>query len=287
MTIKLLIIDPQNDFCDLPPSYLPTDPLTGSAISPALPVPGAHADMVRVAQFIRAVDKQLDDIAITLDSHHQVGIERPTFWMTAEGAAVAPYTVISAADVESGRFMPVDNKLHGRVLTYLERLEDQSRYSLMVWPVHCEMGTWGHNVHADVAGAYNEWERGSQRVVRKIIKGTNPMTEHYSAVRAEVPLDDDASTNTNMELLNWVADAELVFIAGEAGSHCVKSTVEHLVELLPRDKAPKMVLLRDCISPVPGFEAAYEQFLQDMQARGVAAKTWLEACEEARALPAV
>ena len=31
----LLIIDPQNDFCDLPESYLPTDPVTGAAHAPA------------------------------------------------------------------------------------------------------------------------------------------------------------------------------------------------------------------------------------------------------------
>lgn len=273
MTTKLLIIDPQNDFCDLPAQYLPKDPLTGRTIEPALTVPGAHADMTRLADFIRGMGLALDDIAITLDSHHHVGVERTTFWKTADGAAVAPYTSITAEDVKAGRFLPYDGGLLGQVITYLEQLEAQNRYSLRVWPVHCEMGTWGHNVHADVVAAYNEWEVAKQRVVKKVIKGTNPLTEHYSAVRAEVPLDADPSTDTNMELLTWVADAELVFIAGEAGSHCVKSTVEHLVELLPRDETPKMVLLTDCISPVPGFEADYDQFLQAMQARGLEART--------------
>ena len=45
--LHLLVIDPQNDFCDLPPAWLPQD------AAPALPVPGAHADMLRVAQLIR------------------------------------------------------------------------------------------------------------------------------------------------------------------------------------------------------------------------------------------
>src|SRR6202007_2565820 len=46
-TVQLLIIDPQNDFCDVPASYRPADPLTGTAIAPALPVAGAHADTQR------------------------------------------------------------------------------------------------------------------------------------------------------------------------------------------------------------------------------------------------
>ena len=41
--IQLLMIDPQNDFCDLPPALCPP----GEA--PALPVAGAHADLQRLA----------------------------------------------------------------------------------------------------------------------------------------------------------------------------------------------------------------------------------------------
>ena len=37
--IQLLIIDPQNDFCDLPPAHCPVDPGTGQRLAPALPVP--------------------------------------------------------------------------------------------------------------------------------------------------------------------------------------------------------------------------------------------------------
>ncbi|RYZ60832.1 MAG: cysteine hydrolase, partial [Proteobacteria bacterium] len=44
-TIQLLVIDPQNDFCDLPATYLAPDS------TPSLPVRGAHADLQRVASF--------------------------------------------------------------------------------------------------------------------------------------------------------------------------------------------------------------------------------------------
>jgi hypothetical protein len=40
----LLIIDPQNDFCDLPDAYCPTLPQdAGARLRPSLPVGGAHA----------------------------------------------------------------------------------------------------------------------------------------------------------------------------------------------------------------------------------------------------
>lgn len=272
---KLLVIDPQNDFCDFPADYWGED----SSYTPALAVPGAHADMLRLASFIRAAGGLVQDIAITLDSHHHVGIERPTFWKGGDGSPVGPFTQITAADVRAGKYLPRDADATDRVLDYLDKLEAQRRYTLMVWPIHCEIGTWGHNVHPDVRAAYNVWERESLRTVKKVIKGTSPWTEHYSAVRAEVPLDDEDHTQTNKDLLAWVDSADVVFIAGEAGSHCVKSTVEHLVEHVPRELASKLVLLTDCISPVAGFEGPYDAFLADMADQGLATLTTAQALQ--------
>ena len=109
-------------------------------------------------------------------------------------------------------------------MDYLKRLEAAGRYTLMVWPTHCEIGSWGHNVHADVRAAYNRWEESSLRTVTKIIKGTNPWTEHYSAIQAEVPDNDDPGTQMNVGFIKMLADADRVYITGEAGSHCVKAT---------------------------------------------------------------
>ena len=132
----------------------------------------------------------------------------------------------------------------------------------MVWPIHCEIGSWGHNVHADVRAAYNRWEDAGQHIVRKVPKGTNPWTEHYSALMAEVPDPDDPRTQLNRGLLDALDRAELLLIAGEAGSHCVKATVEDLAQHLPGGKLSRVVLLTDCMSPVPGFNAGQTAFLQ-------------------------
>jgi nicotinamidase-related amidase len=145
MNTRLLIIDPQNDFCDIPGA--------------ALPVTGANADMTRLAALMKQARDQLDDITVTLDSHASVGIERTTFWTTADGQPVAPFTQIAEIDVRGGRFVPRDRERLPDVLAYLTALERGGRYKLVVWPVHCVLGTWGHNIHEAVAAELAGWEQ--------------------------------------------------------------------------------------------------------------------------------
>lgn len=268
-SVQLLIVDPQNDFCDLPDAYLPVDPLSRQPVKPALPVAGAHADMQRLARFIDAAAPALTAITVTLDSHHRLDIAHPTFWRTGDGRPVAPFTSITAAQVRAGDFLPRHDDDLPRTLAYLQELETRGRYTLMVWPIHCEIGSWGHNVHADVRAAYNRWEDAGQHIVRKVPKGTNPWTEHYSALMAEVPDPDDPRTQLNRGLLHALDRAELLLIAGEAGSHCVKATVEDLAQHLPGGKLSRVVLLTDCMSPVPGFNAGQTAFLQRMRELGM------------------
>jgi len=273
---QLLIIDPQNDFCDLPDTWRPLDPLTGQPVAPALPVSGAHADMQRLAGFIRQAGDALTDITVTLDSHHRVDIAHPTFWQQHDGSAVGPFTPITARQVRDGAFRPRDAAALLRTLAYLDELEARGRYTLMVWPVHCEIGSWGHNIHADVRAACNAWEERRLAAVEMVTKGENPWTEHYSAVQAEVPDAGDPGTQLNQRLIERLDRAGLLLIAGEAGSHCVKATTEHVVDHLPSGRLERVVLMTDCLSPVGGFEAQQQEFLDAMRARGVQLATSTE-----------
>jgi nicotinamidase/pyrazinamidase len=274
--IHLLVIDPQNDFCDLPEAWRPLNPLTGSPLAPALPVPGAHADMQRVAGLVRAGGAGLAAITVTLDSHHRVDIAHPTFWRQADGSAVAPFTPITAAQVRAGDFRPRAATALPRTLAYLDELEARGRYTLMVWPVHCEIGTWGHAVHAGLQAAYAAWESAQLTQVAKITKGQNPWTEHYSALLAEVPDADDEATQLNDALLQRLAGADRILVAGEAGSHCVKATVGDLVEQLGPEGARRVTLLTDAMSPVAGFEPQQQAFLAEMHTRGATLATTAE-----------
>jgi nicotinamidase/pyrazinamidase len=270
MSTHLLLIDPQNDFCDLPADWLPHSPLSGDFIRPALPVTGAHADLQRAASLVRRLGSRLDAITVTLDSHHRIDIAHPGFWLTATTSqAPGPFTAITAAQVRAGAYAPRDASRLDRTLAYLDALEATGRYTLMVWPVHCQMGSWGHGVHAGLQAALDAWSDAQGRSVAIVTKGENPWTEHYSALQAEVPDTTDQRTALNQALLAELDRFDRVLIAGEAGSHCVRATVEHLAAHLPSQQVSKLVLLTDCISPVVGFEAQQAEFLAAMQGKGL------------------
>ena len=264
--LRLLVIDPQNDFMDMQGA--------------ALPVPGANADMGRLAGFVDALGARIDDIVVTLDSHASVGIERTTFWTTAAGQAVAAFTAITAADVRAGTYGPRDAALREQVLAYLEALESGSGRTLVVWPVHCVLGTWGHNIHGGLAQSIARWEFNCLRSCDKVLKGLNPMTEQYSAFRAEVPRQDDARTHTNTLLLDRLGAGQgTLLVAGEALSHCVAASGEDMLAHLGDKRLRNTVFLVDCMSPVTGFEDAGRQFLARLQSCGVRVLTTTQALE--------
>ncbi len=261
MAIALLVIDPQIDFCD---------PEIG-----ALPVPGAARDMARLARMIVRLAPRLDTVHVTLDTHHLLDVAHPLFWQNNAGEHPAPFTLISTADVEQGRWQARPND-QARALAYVRALDTQGRYTLCIWPPHCLLGSAGHAVMPDVFAALLAWEQEGH-IVDYVQKGTNIYTEHYSALRAEVPDRADPSTLLNIRLRDALEQADLIVVAGEAGSHCVANTVRDLADSFA-DPAyvRKLVLLSDATSAVRGFEAYQQSFLQDLTARGMQVSTTLE-----------
>lgn len=257
-TYDLLVIDPQNDFMDI--------------AGAALPVPGADADMGRLAAWLDGHSSQVQSITVTLDSHASVGVERITFWQQADGSPVAPFTLVTAADVQAGKFLPRQSAKLAETLAYLQALEAPGQRQLVVWPVHCVLGTWGHNIHQGLSDAIARWEMETGRTCHKVLKGQNPMTEQYSAFRAEVPRADDPRTALNADLLARLATgADTLLVAGEASSHCVAASVEDMLSALPPDRLKQTILLTDCMSPVTGFEGLAEALVVRSKANGLRA----------------
>lgn len=220
-TVHLLAIDPQNDFCDLPADWRPGHAPAGRTVAPSLPVAGAHADMQRLAAFLRSNAQRIDAVTVTLDSHQRHDVAHPGFWRTGDGGAVAPFTPVTARQVRSGQFAPADAAALPRVLAYLDALEAQGRYTLMVWPVHCEIGSWGHGLHADVLAACGAWQSARQRAVQHVFKGMNPWTEHYSALQAEVPDPADPATALDTRLLQRLGASLEVSVIGTSDSSTI------------------------------------------------------------------
>ena len=84
MDVRLLLIDPQVDFCDP---------------SGALYVTGAEKDCVRTASMIKRLGKKIKRIYATYDSHSQYQIFHPMFWKLRNGDVVPPFTMIKYDDI--------------------------------------------------------------------------------------------------------------------------------------------------------------------------------------------
>jgi nicotinamidase-related amidase len=254
MRLELLIIDPQNDFCDIP--------------NAALPVPGAGQDAERLAQMLIRLNDRIDDIHVTLDTHQLVDIAHPVFWVNGAGEHPAPFTQITVDDVGQGLWRTRHPALQPRALEYVQALRDNSRYTLTIWPPHCLVGTWGHNVVEPVAAALQHWEQGFARV-DYVTKGHNPWTEHYSAVQADVPDPADPTTLLNTRLIETLEQADLVALSGQALSHCVANTVRDIADHFGDAGIGKLVLIEDTSSPVPGFDDLGRRFVTDLRRRGM------------------
>lgn len=253
--VQLILIDDQNDF---------TNP-NGN-----LYVKGGDENVKRLAKMIEVVGSKIDDITLTMDSHRIVDISHPEWWVDAHGKPPAPFTLITAQDVRDGKWTTRRLGAKDRTLAYLNALEASKRYPHVIWPEHCLIGDEGHNIHPVLAAAVHGWERLRYAMPTVVTKGSNPWTEHFSAVRAEVPDPKDPGTQINRGFIDTVENADLVVWGGEALSHCLANTFRDTVEGFSNpDHIKKMVLLTDASSNVPGFEKLGEDFVRDMSAKGM------------------
>ena len=122
------------------------------------------------------------------------------------------------------------------------------------------------------------WARDHKGAVEYVAKGMNALSEHYSALRADVEVPSDPATKLNTTVIERLKRADRVVVCGQALSHCVNFTVRDLVDNWPQDAASlaKIVLLTDCASPVPGFESLGEKFVADMRELGLTLTTSAE-----------
>jgi len=252
--LHLLIIDPQRDFCDP---------------DGALSVPGADKDMERLAKLIHRIEKKIWDIHCTLDTHHFFDISHPVFWTGTDGKHPKPFTIISADDVKNGAWRTTNPQFQKYALEYVSKLSANKRYPLCIWPPHCLIGTKGSTVVPVLMQAFLSWEENEIAMVDYVTKGSNFKTEHYSAVCADVPDPADPSTMLNSRLIKTLEEADMIAVAGEALSHCLKFTVEDIANTFDEKHIQKMVLLEDCASSVPGFEQQGRDFVKNMKARGM------------------
>jgi nicotinamidase-related amidase len=278
MNVQLLVIDPQNDFCypgiDISnmniqeiksiKSNVPVELINPGALF----VPGADEDMKNLTAFVKKKKNKIDDIHVTLDSHHFVDIAHPIFFVDSKGNHPAPFTIITSADMESGTWRTTNPDFMDRTREYTKSLETNGRYPLCIWPPHCLIGSFGYGVVSDLFSTFKKWEEDFA-IVDYVTKGSNFWTEHYSAVQADVPDPEDPGTQLNQGLIQILQDADMILLAGEARSHCLANTVRDIANNFGEDNIKKMYLLEDCTSDVTGFEGMGTDFVTEMTGRGM------------------
>ena len=274
--ICLLIIDAQNTFC-LPEFELFVGGRSGS---------GAVDDNLRLCEFIYRNLNAITTIAPTMDTHTAMQIFHPIFWINEAGEHPLPAaTSITLEDVQQGIWKVNPAVAHSiangnysalqkHALHYVQKLSEDGKYPLTIWPYHSMLGGIGHALVSAVEEAifFHSIARNSQALFE--IKGGNPLTENYSVLRPEVLHGPDGNSldQKNASFIDKLLGFDAIIIAGQAKSHCVAWTIDDLLtEILARDRklAKKVYLLEDCTSPVvvPGVvdfteqaDAAFQRF---------------------------
>jgi nicotinamidase-related amidase len=271
--VCLVCVDVQNTFC-IPGYELFVAGRSGT---------GAVDDNRRLCEFIYRNLGAITEIVPTLDSHRAMQIFHPIWLVDDQGRHPEPYTLVSAEDVESGRWHvnPAAVESTGIEADYAERqlahytraLAESGKYNLTVWPYHAMLGGIGHALVSTVEEAifFHSIARSSQPALE--VKGENPLTEHYSMLGPEITDGPDGETiaGRNDALIRELLQFDAVVVAGQAKSHCVAWTIDDLLEgddARERALAPRTYLLEDCTSPVvvPGMDyteeadAAFERF---------------------------
>lgn len=254
--VHLLLIDVQKDFC-FPEGSLYVAGRSGR---------GAIDDSRRIAELIYRNLGALTEITTTMDTHLAYQIFSPEFWLGRDDRPLTAHRVVTADELRKGDVRPnpaMARWLCGgnytwlckQALHYCEELERAGKYQLYLWPPHCLLGTDGHALAGVIAEArlFHSYARVAQSTVE--VKGGNPLTENYSVLRPEVltRFDRGALAQRNTQFLSTLLAADAVIIAGQAASHCVKSTIDDLLdEIAAADPrlAKKVYLVTDCMSSV-------------------------------------
>ena len=188
-----------------------------------------------------------------------------------------PFTIITSSEVSKGKWKARQRVSQQDFADYVSKVEENCRLPFTIWPDHCLIGTWGQAIVPQINEALQDWAAHRVTTVEYIIKGTNTHTEMYSAICSEVPNPDDPSTELDLGMIERLKSADRVIICGQSLSHTVQMTMKDIVSNWKEDELDKLMLLTDCSSPIPGFEAMAESFVREMKDKGVTCTSASEA----------
>jgi len=204
----LLIIDPQNDFVDSKGS---------------LYVPKAEEGVDAIIRYIKENGKDLDDIAITQDTHHKYHIAHPAFWYPRP----EPFTQITTEDYRDGVYTAImypstaDKPFDPFIMQYLESLPGP----LTIWPEHCLEGSWGWAFPESLVSALHNWE--IQVPLKKFKIYQKGMWSNVEAFSLFTPTALDYRPYADLDIF---AKYDEIVVCGFAKDICVANTVKDMLD---------------------------------------------------------
>lgn len=269
----LIIVDGQWDFCATPDM--------GATLS----VPGSLDDMGRLISFIYRNAENLNTIYPSYDTHKLIMIFFKKWWAYQDNLKEHPgdYTMIGlnprgeAVDLNQNRRVVPLYDIDWSLKKYLPMLKvaGSHNYDLTIWPYHTIEGTQGHNLVPALAEALAFFSAARNSQIQTLVKGTIPQVEHYGIFGPEVEYPGQYGGGLATDILTAVSRFDLVYVAGEAKSHCVLSSMRQLVEQFKTQPnvLKKIRFLTDCTSSVqvPGvdFDGLANAELTEMARLGV------------------
>ncbi len=270
--VALTIIDQQKTFC-----------LSDGELSIA---PASVGDSVNICDFIYRNMRVLSDIIVTLDSHYLFQIFHPPFWIDKDGKHPAGFTLILPGDIgktwfvnpEMAYLILGDMKylpwLQSYVIHYTEELARLGKPPLVVWPIHARLGSPGHALVPSVQVAIDCHDIARYSKTQYRIKGDLPLSEYYSPFGTEVSRAHDGTVvgEESDKAIEDLLKYEVLIIAGEAESHCVRAAIYDIlkkIRMQDANLAKRIYILSDCTSPVPGFEKQGQEAIEDFRKAGM------------------
>ena len=138
----------------------------------------------------------------------------------------------------------------------VDELERAGKYTLYLWSPHCLLGSAGHGLAGIVheARIFHAFARSAPSGIE--VKGGHPLTENYSVLSPEVLGRHDGGpplAERNLRLGRRLLEADKLVVAGQAASHCVRSSIDDLLDQIREEDprlAGKVYVLKDCMSSV-------------------------------------
>ena len=247
--VLLLGIDFQKDF------------LEGGALG----VSGANGDVERVTRWIYSNMKKITEIAVSIDTHIPQQIFHPCWWIDSNGNHPDPFTAITLADLDAGKWNVCIAPIESR--EYVMNLEKNAQLVLVIWPYHCLKGTVGAALDSQFANMVLFHSVARMSIGTKLVKGENPYSEMYGIIKPEY----DKKNYINLAFLNKIEQYSKVVIAGEAASHCVLRSIQQILEHFANkpEVTKNIYILEDCMSFIPGFENTKQTYVDLQKKYGI------------------